>query len=71
MSNLKCPSCDHKATLSKAPEDLNLNDVKEKGYVFFCIEESCKGKMEFRLKVEAGEVDKILSTYKRVKSENK
>ena len=67
MSNIKCPSCGSSAILSKAPEDLNLKDVKEKGYVFFCINESCKGVMQFRIMTTREKVDKMLSLHKRMK----
>ena len=70
----KCPSCGKIATLSKDPVDLNLTDVKKKGYVFICSENNCdlkneKGKrtLEFRAKITQGQVDKILAAHKRWK----
>ena len=70
----KCPSCGKIATLSKDPVDLNLTDVKKKGYVFFCSDADCDLKndsgnttLEFRAKLTEGQLDRILLSHKRWK----
>jgi hypothetical protein len=70
----KCPSCGKIATLSKDPVDLNDNDVKTKGHIFFCSEADCSLKnkngnqtLEFRAKLTEGQLDKILLSHKRWK----